>query len=158
MEMMMLANRNGLSVKMGLFLTVAVLVGCGDAADDRAAPAAPGTQPAAPPAAVSGTPGATPAGGAAGQVEEGRQVFAGAGICFTCHGQNAQGTPLGPNLADGQWLWVEEGPNFQAELANVIRAGVPQPREYPAPMPPRGGANLSDQQIDAVAAYLISLN
>jgi mono/diheme cytochrome c family protein len=38
-----------------------------------------------------------------------------------------------------------------------VTNGVPQPKEHPAPMPPKGGAQLSDDQVKAVAAYVYSL-
>jgi mono/diheme cytochrome c family protein len=91
-------------------------------------------------------------------VEQGRQLFHGQGICFTCHGQNGQGTPLGPNLVDGQWLWVTaEGDRFE-QMVTIIRTGVTQPKEYPAPMPPMGGASLNEDQLRAVSAYVYSLD
>ena len=38
-----------------------------------------------------------------------------------------------------------------------MRTGVPQPKQHPAPMPAMGGANLSDDQIRQVSAYVWSL-
>jgi cytochrome c5 len=34
---------------------------------------------------------------------------------------------------------------------------VPQPKKAPAPMPPMGGASLSDDQVKAAATYVHSL-
>lgn len=89
------------------------------------------------------------------QFDQGRELFGGQGGCQACHGPNAQGTQLAPNLRDSEWLHVS-GP-VPAELAEIITAGVPQPREYPAPMPPMGGANLSQEQVQAIAAYIASI-
>ncbi|NIP82970.1 MAG: c-type cytochrome, partial [Gemmatimonadetes bacterium] len=101
-----------------------------------------------------------PDGGASGggqdPVEQGREVFAGSGGCGACHGPDGSGSQLGPDLTDGQWLHVSE-PTVEA-IAEVIRAGVAQPAEHPAPMPPMGGASLSDEQLRAVAAYVASLS
>ena len=36
-------------------------------------------------------------------VEEGQQIYAGAGICAVCHGPDATGA-IGPNLTDAEWL------------------------------------------------------
>jgi mono/diheme cytochrome c family protein len=47
---------------------------------------------------------------------------------------------------------------MMTQMVAVIRTGVAQPREYPAPMPPMGGANLSEDQLQAVSAYVLSLN
>jgi mono/diheme cytochrome c family protein len=155
-------RKRPLVTSIGLLSMLAVTAGCpGDqpetAAPPAAAPtAAPATPPAAAPAAAPTGP--LPPGVTAEMVEQGRQVYAGPGICFTCHGQNAQGTPLGPNLADGQWIWVTDGPDLQTQLVTIIRTGVTQPREYPAPMPPMGGANLNEDQLEAVVAYLMTLN
>jgi mono/diheme cytochrome c family protein len=157
----MLSTKN-LSKSMGLVFSAVLLAGCPDAADEPAArpadPGAPVTAPATPPAATPGVTGTIPPGATAEMVAQGQQVYAGPGICFTCHGQNGQGTPLGPNIADGQWIWLEDGPDMMTQMVTVIRTGVSQPREYPAPMPPMGGANLSEDQLQAVSAYVLSLN
>lgn len=89
------------------------------------------------------------------QFDQGRDLFAGAGACQSCHGPGGAGTTLGPDLTDPEWIHVSE-PAVD-ELANVIRDGVPQPREYPAPMPPMGGANLTPEQVQALAAYVASI-
>jgi mono/diheme cytochrome c family protein len=88
--------------------------------------------------------------------EEGRRLFTGQGGCHACHGPQAAGTQLGPNLTDSEWLNVEE-PTME-EVTRVIREGVAQPVRYPAPMPPMGGARLTDPQIHALAAYIMGLN
>lgn len=88
-------------------------------------------------------------------VDRGREVFNGAGGCTACHGSDATGTTLAPDLTDDRWLNV--GGSYGA-VAGVIRTGVSRPKEYPAPMPPKGGASLSDPQVCAVAAYVYSLS
>lgn len=91
-------------------------------------------------------------------VTQGQEIFTSTGICFTCHGQNAEGvTGLGPNLTDNQWLNIEE-PVTVDKIMNLVRTGVPNPVESPAPMPPMGGAQLTDDQIRAVATYVYSLS
>jgi mono/diheme cytochrome c family protein len=40
----------------------------------------------------------------------------------------------------------------------VITYGVPQPKQYRSPMPPMGGAQLSDTQASALAAYVWGLS
>jgi len=134
------------------------LVACGgdtgetdDMTDDTTMTPAPAPAPA--PAPTAGTPpeGATPE-----MVTQGQQIFAGKGNCFTCHGPEAQGTPLAPNLTDATWLNLTDPswPNLQ----QAVRNGVPTPVEHPSPMPPMGGAQLSDQEIQAVAAYVYSIS
>jgi mono/diheme cytochrome c family protein len=143
-------RRSSLVKSVGLVLFVGIAAGC--PADDPA-PAPP--PPAAPPAAAPGAPAAP--GAATELVSTGQQVYASAG-CAACHGPQGLGTPLGPNLADGTWIWIEDTADLQTQLANVIRTGVSQPREYPAPMPPMGGASISEEQLQAVSAFIVSLN
>ncbi|CAN5616545.1 hypothetical protein BH23GEM6_BH23GEM6_02630 [soil metagenome] len=118
------------------------------------------TRPAAgaPQQPMAATAGPLPAGVTQEMVEQGRQIFHGQGICFTCHGQNGQGTQLGPSLNDGAWIWVTGDGNRFTQIVTVIRTGVQQPREHPAPMPPMGGASLSEDQLQSVSAYVYSLD
>lgn len=97
--------------------------------------------------------GACPATGQA-LVDQGRLTFGGAGHCFACHGSSASGTPLGPDLTDARRLNID---GSYAGIITLVRRGVPHPKQYPAPMPPMGGAQLSDEQVCAVAAYVYSL-
>jgi mono/diheme cytochrome c family protein len=85
---------------------------------------------------------------------QGRAVFEGKGNCWTCHGKNGSGTPLGPNLTDDEWLNIDGSLD---SIRAIVLHGVPKPRKYPAPMPPQGGAKLSSAEIDAVAAYVFGL-
>ena len=120
------------------------------AADSAAAPAAT-TPPAAAPAAPT-TAGAPPAGATPEMVAEGQKTFS--TVCVSCHGQDAKGTQLAPNLTDSEWLNIN---GTYDEIQKLVKTGVPQPKKAPAPMPPMGGAQLSDDQVKAVAAYVWSL-
>lgn len=150
-----------LSKSMGLLVTLAFAAGCGggDQAEEAPAPAeTPAAGAPAPAAPAGGAPAA--AGGAASpeMIAAGQQIYSGAGICFTCHGAEGVGSALGPSLADDQWIWIENPTqDLQTQLVERIRTGVPQPREFPAPMPPMGGASLTDEQLQQVAAYVASL-
>lgn len=75
------------------------------------------------------------------------------GICYTCHGPEATGTQLAPNLTDNQWINTD---GTLGGIANIVRQGVPQPKQYPAAMPPQGPPLLSEEQVRAVAAYVYS--
>jgi mono/diheme cytochrome c family protein len=137
-----------------LALTGALLAGtaCGDRGG---APPADTTQAA--PAAAPEAPSTQPAGGPA-SVALGDSIFHGQvanGICFTCHGQDAKGTQLAPNLTDGEWLNAD---GSLQSIADVITKGVPQPKKFPGPMPPMGGASLTPEQVNAVAQYVHSLS
>lgn len=87
-------------------------------------------------------------------VDLGRRIFTGSGNCYACHGSNAHGTALAPNLADTTWLDID---GSYAAIAGLVRTGVPHPKKHPAPMPPMGGAQLSAEQVCAVAAYVHGL-
>ena len=72
-----------------------------------------------------------------------------------CHGSSGKGTPLGPDLTDSKWLWSD---GSYSGIAKTITDGVMTPKEYRSPMPPMGGAQLTDDQVKAVAAYVWSLS
>jgi glucose/arabinose dehydrogenase/mono/diheme cytochrome c family protein len=103
--------------------------------------------------ALKAPPGATPAMVALGDRVYRGQV--GGATCTGCHGADAKGSPLGPDLTSGKWLWSNG--SYQG-IASTIAAGVAQPKEYRAPMPAMGGAQLSSDQLFAVAAYVWALN
>lgn len=108
------------------------------------------------PAATS--PGATTVEITPALISQGRSVFTSAGRCSVCHGQTGRGGELGPDLTDSQWIWIQPGANLHAQLVQIIRDGIPDPRVYDSPMPPMGGATLTEEQIQAVAAYVQSLS
>jgi mono/diheme cytochrome c family protein len=62
---------------------------------------------------------------------------------------------LGPDLTGKKWLWSD---GSYAGIAKTIADGVLQPKEYRSPMPPRGGSQLSDDQVSALAAYVWALS
>lgn len=109
---------------------------------------APRPQPA-PAVAAAGCPAID-----ATLVKSGRQIFTGPGNCQMCHGADARGTSLAPNLTDTTWLDID---GSYAAIAGLVRQGVPRPKRYPAPMPAMGGAALTPNQVCAVAAYIYSL-
>ncbi|MDE2137801.1 MAG: PQQ-dependent sugar dehydrogenase, partial [Gammaproteobacteria bacterium] len=87
----------------------------------------------------------------------GEQVFygrAGGAGCVGCHGSDGKGTPQGPDLSGPAWLWSD---GSVAGLERTVRDGVPEPQHYRVPMPPMGGARLTDAQLRAVAAYVWAL-
>ena len=72
--------------------------------------------------------------------ETGRRLFQSKG-CVACHGPEAQGTDLAPNLA--------------GKTADVIRHQVRQPKEK---MPPFSTEQLSDSELEAIIQYIESLS
>ena len=99
-----------------------------------------------------------PEGSTADMVSLGARVYhgqvGGAG-CTGCHGENGTGSQVGPDLTKNKWLWSD---GSFAGILKVITNGVPQPKQYRRPMPPMGGAQLSDTQASAVAAYVWALS
>jgi mono/diheme cytochrome c family protein len=98
-----------------------------------------------------------PQGASREMLELGYRIFHGqvaSGTCAGCHGADGKGTPLGPDLTSGQWLWSD---GSYGGIERTIRSGVPHPKEYRSPMPAMGGAQLSKRQVGAVAAYVWGL-
>ena len=54
-------------------------------------------------------------------------------------------------MTDKSWLWSD---GSVKGIAATITAGVSQPKQYRAPMPAMGGAQLSADQVSALAAYV----
>ena len=130
------------------------------AAGESAGTAAPAGAPAAAPAAAPETPAAADTSKiTTAMVAEGDSIFhgkAGGGLCFTCHGPDAKGTQLAPNLTDTQWI---SGDGSYGFIIDRVTKGMPTPTApYTSPMLPMGGANLTASQIQAVAAYVFSLS
>lgn len=134
-----------------------------------ASPTAPAGQSVAtteqPPEGINPNAGATatsnlpvPKGATRQMVELGDRIFhgeVGGAACTGCHGEGGQGTPLGPPLSNKkQWLWSD---GSYAGIKKTITQGVPQPKDYRSPMPPMGGAQLTPDQLSAVAAYVWSI-
>jgi glucose/arabinose dehydrogenase len=128
------------------------------AGDVAAAPANPpeGTNPDAGKPASTG--GRIPKGATRQMVALGERIYrgqVGGAACTGCHGESAQGSTLGPDLTGKKWLWSD---GSFAGIAKTITDGVAQPKQYRSPMPPMGGAQLSADQVSAVAAYIWSLS
>lgn len=131
-----------------LALSVFALAACGDQAGDG--------QVREQPAASQPQQQASQGGDL---VAQGQQLFNGQGICFTCHGMNGTGGQLAPDLTDGEWLWIDPAAgDMETQIATLIETGVAQPKQFPSPMPPMAGVQLSKDQIRALAAYVASLS
>jgi glucose/arabinose dehydrogenase/cytochrome c5 len=108
--------------------------------------------PAPKAAAGSGSAAALPVppGATAEQVAAGDKIFHGQ-TCTGCHGADAKGSPVGPDLTTGKYL---SGDGSLASIRKAIQDGVPVPKQYRQPMPPMGGAQLSADQLRDVSAYV----
>lgn len=129
-------------------------------------PATDTTTPAAAPSpgaeAVGTTgpaPGPPPAGATSQMVALGDSIFHGqaaGGNCYTCHGADAKGTPLAPPLIKHAWKTGDGSYEF---IQKRVTEGMPQPTPpYTAPMLPKGGVPLTDEQVKAVSAYVFSIS
>ena len=94
-----------------------------------------------------------PAGVTQAMVETGAQQFG--TVCAACHGAAGVGTAAAPPLNDATWINISGA--FE-EIVTVINTGVPAPKEFPAPMPPRGGGNFNEEQVRALGAYVFALS
>lgn len=98
-----------------------------------------------------------PPGASKQDIELGDRIFHGeaaSGTCSGCHGSNGKGSPVGPDLTSGQWLW---GNGSLQSIEETIKNGVPHPKRYTGAMPPNGGAPLSQQDLAAVSKYVWAL-
>jgi ubiquinol-cytochrome c reductase cytochrome c subunit len=78
------------------------------------------------------------------QIEEGRKLFAVS--CSTCHGPNAEGTVDGPSLIGVGAASVD----FQVGTGRM-------PAQQPGPQMPGKPTSFSNEEIEALAAYVASL-
>jgi mono/diheme cytochrome c family protein len=128
--------------------------------DDPAVPrAAYPDPPAVTPGASAGGPvvriQATnlPQGVTQAMVDEGQDKFG--TVCSSCHGQGGTGSAAAPALNDNQWLNIT---GQYPEIVTIINNGVPAPRQFPAPMPAKGGGSFSDAEVRSIAAYVFALS
>ncbi|HEX2190100.1 MAG TPA: cytochrome c [Longimicrobiaceae bacterium] len=150
-------------IPSALGLAVLALTACGGGEPEPGAEApdagtaTPTVETQTPPAGGAGAVQAAnlPPGVTQAMVQEGQQIFTGAGICQTCHGPSAQGTALAPNLTDGEWINTD---GSYDGIVQVVTNGVQQPKQHPAPMPPKGGSSITDEQVRAVAAYVYAIS
>lgn len=143
-----------LAVSTAATLALTACGGGGETEQEAAPPPAAEPQQAAPAAQQAGP---LPEGVTQAMVDEGKTLFHGAGICYTCHGQDGTGVQgLGPALGDAEWLHSDG--SYDA-IVNQINAGVTAAETKTGTiMPPKGGAvNLTDAQVRAIAAYVYSL-
>lgn len=130
-------------------LLLAFLAGCGsdgDATDP--AEAVTDSIDAIDPSLLAGMPEGT----TLETLSTGRSGFV---ACTVCHGLNAEGTQLGPSLRDTTWIHI---PADIDSIARIITTGVPEPKEFPIPMPVMGGADLDQNELRAVASYVYALS
>lgn len=90
------------------------------------------------------------------QIAAGKALFSGAGGCNMCHGEDATGLQgMTGDLTDGEWTHAEGG-TLEA-IMETIKNGLGADKTGGIPMPAQSG-KLTDEQITALAAYLLSLS
>ncbi len=98
-----------------------------------------------------------PEGVTAAMVEEGEGIYNGAGICMSCHGATGEGIPnLGADLTDDEWLHTDG--SYESLVENIMTGVTSQESSSGVPMPAKGGAAITDDQVNAVAAYVWTLS
>jgi mono/diheme cytochrome c family protein len=117
----------------------------------------PGTT--ATPAATTSTAPARPAEVTPAAIAEGKTLYeAQTSNCARCHGVDGKGNQRGPNITDKEWVHID---GSYASIVKVIQSGVPQASikgPYQFFMRPKGGSQLTDAQINSVAAYVYSIS
>ena len=139
-------------------VALAVLAACGG--DSAGSPGTEGEAPAeaapeAAPEEFTVDPAQLPEGVTVEMVMEGRELFNGGGICYTCHTVEATGGLLAPDLTDDVWLNVD---GEYESIIELIKTGVAQPVEHAGAMLPRAGMPLTDEQVEKLAAYSYMLS
>ena len=102
------------------------------------------------PAGAQAPAGVTPAAIALGD-----SLFHSKGNCYACHGANAQGT-VGPNLTDAEWIHSDG--SYDAIVKQITTGVTAEESKSKIPMPPKGGSQITDDEVKAVAAYVYSLS
>lgn len=76
-------------------------------------------------------------------------------VCFACHGANMEGG-VGPNLKDADWY---HPPAKESNLYKLVSGGISGAQAKKGiPMPAKGGATLSGEQVWEVIYFLGSKN
>lgn len=89
-------------------------------------------------------------------VTRGRHVYLGPANCVACHGESGRGTADGPPLNDRAWL-TGSG-TYREILEQVLHGTSGLESKTGRPMPVRGWMPTSDEDVEAVAAYVWRLS
>ena len=94
---------------------------------------------------------ALPPGATEEMLTDGRELYV---TCSVCHGLDARGTQLGPSLRDTTWIHID---GSIPQIVELTRRGVPDPAEFPIPMPVMGGGEFDEAQLQSLATYVHAL-
>ena len=99
---------------------------------------------------------ASPPGVTAEKIKMGKELYQSEG-CVTCHGADAKGKPgMTADMTDSAWKFAQAG-TFEA-LVKVIKEGLTTAQTKAMPMPAAAARELTDAQVEALAAYTWSIN
>lgn len=85
----------------------------------------------------------------------GREIYNGAGTCFTCHALDGSGvTALGSNIRDSAWTHID---GSLTAITRVIRDGIPVSSATRRGMP-AFGSRLSEADLQRLSAYTYTLS
>ncbi len=106
--------------------------------------------------AAAQSPVGLPDGVTPNMVAKGDSIYHHGGLCFACHGPDAKGTAVCPNLTDDVWLHIK---GTYPEIVAQVTKGTPKEESKSGNvMPPKGGSSLSEDDVKAVAAYVYTLS
>ncbi len=99
---------------------------------------------------------ALPEGVTVEMVAQGKDIYAGAGLCFVCHGADGSGlSGLGADLTDDEWIHSD---GSYEGIAETVMTGVDASKATTGTaMAAKGGSGITDDQVKAVAAYVYTL-
>ena len=108
-------------------------------------------------AALGGRPAVAqaPAAVTPAAIALGDSLFHSKGNCYACHGANAEGA-VGPNLTDAEWIHSDG--SYDAIVKQITTGVTAEESKSKIPMPPKGGSQITDDEVKAVAAYVYSIS
>ncbi len=90
-------------------------------------------------------------------VNQGREIYGGAGLCYVCHGAEGEGMPgLGANLLGSEWIHSDG--SYEGIVQTVMNGVDASASTSGTAMPPKGGSGITDEQVKAVSAYVYTLS
>jgi cytochrome c oxidase cbb3-type subunit 3 len=142
---------------LGVALGLVAMIGCGGGEGQQQAGAGEAAgEAAAESQAMAEQQMELPEGITTEMVSQGREIYAGAGLCYTCHGAGGEGVPgLGANLMDDEWLHSDG--SYDGIVGTVMDGVDTSASSTGTPMPEKGGSGITDDQVKAVAAYVLTL-